>query len=234
MLKIARLLKSTMRYKSTLLKISLFLNLLFALFFVGKRVYYHYYFFFNPPFTETDKWTDFLSRPNDTLANVFIGTSLTAGFPVRREFKSDTVRNVGVSGSKSAFILGRFKTILKHRPRKIFIEAGVNDINFNVRLDTFITNMSTVIQLARRSSARIYIQSILPTRWPRINGLIPTWNAKLKQLCIENNVPFIDLYPHFLDDKGMLDNDLTTGGIHLTAAGYYVWRKQIDYFVKQQ
>lgn len=221
------------KYKPFLLKISLFINLLFALFFVGKQIYYNRRYF-HPAHIEADRWNDFLRRPNDTLANVFIGTSLTAGFPVRREFKSDTVRNVGVSGSQSAFILERFKIVLTHHPKKIFMEAGVNDINFNVRLDTFITNMSTAIQLARRSSARIYVQSILPTRWPQINKSIPIWNAKLKQLCMENNVPFIDLYPHFLDDRGMLDKDLTTDGIHLTAAGYYVWRKQIDYFVKQQ
>ncbi|TFF29747.1 GDSL-type esterase/lipase family protein [Mucilaginibacter psychrotolerans] len=220
-----------MRAKSNLLKFSLFLNLVFVMFFIGKRVYYHYYFFFNPPFTETDRWNNFLNKSNDTLANVFIGTSLTSGFPVHSEFSNDTVRNAGFSGAKSGFILEHFKLVLKHHPRKIFIEAGTNDINFKVSIDTFITNMSTMIQLARRSSARIYVQSILPTRRPGMNEWIPTWNAKLKQLCVENNVPFIDLYPHYLDDDGMLDKDLTTDGIHLTAAGYYVWRKNIQPFL---
>ena len=55
-------------------------------------------------------------------------------------------------------------------------------------------------------------------------------NQKLKTLCKEMNLTFVDLYPYFSDEDNLLKRQLTTDGIHLTEEGYTLWSKQINKF----
>ncbi len=77
---------------------------------------------------------------------------------------------------------------------------------------------------------KVYVQSILPTRVPSIdNGDIVAVNLKLTEMCKKFNsfVKYLDLYPAFVAEDGMLGPNFTEDGIHLTRNAYSLWKKLI-------
>ena len=48
-------------------------------------------------------------------------------------------------------------------------------------------------------------------------------NRMLKELCIKEKITLIDVYPHLLNDKGVLDPKYTFDGLHMNDLGYKVW-----------
>lgn len=66
-------------------------------------------------------------------------------------------------------------------------------------------------------------------RLPAIpNQRIQTLNHQLAELAQLENVEFLDLYPFFVGADGLLQPELTTDGLHLSAEGYAVWRSQLE------
>jgi lysophospholipase L1-like esterase len=63
------------------------------------------------------------------------------------------------------------------------------------------------------------------------NPSIQRLNQRLAAIAREEKVEFLDLYPQFADAQGNLREDLTTDGLHLSPAGYAVWRSQLLSFL---
>lgn len=69
-------------------------------------------------------------------------------------------------------------------------------------------------------------------RLPMItNPSIQRLNQKLALIAREEKVEFLDLHGQFADDKGDLRDDLTTDGLHLSPAGYALWRSHLTSFL---
>ncbi|GAB4322522.1 MAG: hypothetical protein OHK0047_05980 [Leptolyngbyaceae cyanobacterium] len=60
------------------------------------------------------------------------------------------------------------------------------------------------------------------------NSLIRTLNQRLAIVAQEEGAEFLDLHPLFVDSQGNLQDRLTTDGLHLSLAGYQVWRSQLE------
>lgn len=175
--------------------------------------------------------------PVDTGSVIFFGDSITDIAEWGELFKSTKVKNRGVSGDVSLGLLNRLSEVTRHLPSKVFIMIGINDIANNVPDSNIVNNIKTIIQRIRKESpvTKIFVQSILPTN----NGFtdfkrhqdkqehIVAVNNKLKQLAIQNQLVYIDLYSKMLDREAKLDTRYTNDGLHLTAAGYMVWMKEL-------
>ncbi|MEJ7826743.1 MAG: hypothetical protein WKF91_01055 [Segetibacter sp.] len=48
-------------------------------------------------------------------------------------------------------------------------------------------------------------------------------NAALKDLALNRNVNYIDVYESLIDDEKKLKKEYTFDGVHLTSQGYYKW-----------
>lgn len=218
------------KFKRGVFIVSLSLNILFVLFFIGKRFYYSHETLFH---AKVDRWDEYFKSKPDTGEILFLGTSITEGFPVQKEFNNPLVKNMGFAGSISENGVQVIKRVIYRKPKKVFLEFGVNDFKYNISSDTVQAHLITMIDIIKTKSplTQIYVQSVLPTDRDTLNNKIMSYNKKAESICLNEGVTFINLYPVFLRGN-KIDSDLTYDGTHLTDAGYFNWRRQIDDFVK--
>lgn len=175
--------------------------------------------------------------PADTGSVIFLGDSITDIAEWGELFKSSKVKNRGVSGDVSLGVLNRVSEVTRHLPSKVFIMIGINDIANNLADSSIVDNIKAIIQRIQKESpvTKIFVQSILPTnnrfidfkRHQDKQAHIVAVNNKLKELAAQNRLVYIDLYNKMLDGESKLDIRYTNDGLHLTAAGYMVWMKEL-------
>lgn len=220
------------------LVISIAFNVLIILFVAGKR-YYYMHSANSGAGSTYDTWnymrnTLLIDLPIDSNDIVFVGNSITEGFPVTEIF-GQHVKNRGIGGNQTAHILSRIEPIAIGHPKKIFLEAGVNDLNNNVSIDSIYYNFREIINMIRELSPKtsIYVQSVFPTckEYSKLNDVIVGLNTKLLPYCQSSGVNFINVYSA-LASNGELNNAYTADGIHLNGDGYKAWQKVIERYIK--
>lgn len=166
---------------------------------------------------------------------VFVGTSLTEGFPVTELFTRYHIKNRGIGNNKSSHILSRIGKIAAKKPRLIVLEMGINDLLCGIPPDTIIANFDGCIDTIHRFSpnTRIIMQSILPTakEFAWVNASINQTNSKLAATCARRNISFVNINPCFRRNDSM-DSSFTLDGIHVNGAGYSLWEKQLQPYIK--
>lgn len=167
---------------------------------------------------------------------VFIGNSITFWGDWRELTGSDRVKNWGIPGDHTYGILARVDDIVSVKPSKVFILAGINDLAGGLTDSLIVAHLKEIVGriLEGTPETAIYIQSILPTnptfgklnrhyghedRIQQINRLLSEFAENTR------NCTFIDLYTYFLDDAGFLLKEYTWDGVHLTVAGYELWKE---------
>lgn len=172
------------------------------------------------------------SHPTDV---VFTGDSITFYCPWNELYPELSVKNRGIGSDSTFCLLSRIDSIIKTEPDKIFIMTGVNDFAYGYSVEEAYENYLLIIEGLRNSlpTTEIYVQSCLPcalndAKW---NPQIVELNGKLFAYCEENDVEYIDLWQHFIDEEKELAEQYSLDGIHLTAKGYELWKAQIDQYV---
>lgn len=173
---------------------------------------------------------------------VLLGNSLTQGGSWSEYFPQQNPANRGISGDNTLGMLGRLHEIIKAKPSKLFILAGVNDISLGRSNDKILNGIKSIIYQVKEGSpsTTIYVQSLLPInkdvcKYQRMKNKekqIEKLNKEIIQFCKSENITFINLYPHFLSEKRKLDAKYTSDGLHLNEAGYAVWTNQIRKYVE--
>ena len=173
---------------------------------------------------------------------VFLGNSITQAGQWDLYFPDAQPANRGIGGDNTLGMLGRLHEIIKAKPRKLFIMAGINDISLGRSNDKIMNGITSMVYQVKAGSpdTEIYIQSVLPInndfsqykRLQKKEKQIEKLNKELKKLCKKEELTYIDLYPHFLQSKRKLESKYTGDGLHLNDEGYAVWIKQIQDFMK--
>lgn len=168
---------------------------------------------------------------------VMLGNSITEGGKDWAEkLGKPNVRNRGVSGDVALGVDARLYQITPHKPAKIFLLIGINDVSHDVTVDSVMTDIRTLVDHIRAQTpkTKLVLQSLLPIRestgrWKRLQGktdMIPQINARIEALAREKGLTFINLFPHFTEPgTNVMRADLTYDGLHLSKAGYDVWVK---------
>ena len=168
---------------------------------------------------------------------VMLGNSLTEGGKDWAEkLGKPNVRNRGISGDVALGVDARLYQITPHKPAKIFLLIGINDVSHDVTVDSLMTDIRTLVDHIRAQTpkTKLVLQSLLPIRestgrWKRLQGktdMIPQINARIEALAREKGLTFINLYPHFTEPgTNIMRAELTYDGLHLSKAGYDVWVK---------
>lgn len=220
---------------------SLIVNLFFISFLVGKRYYYAHSAVQEASIGRSwgDVWNDdrkdvFESLSISNKDIVFVGNSLTEGFPLTEMFAGRPVKNRGIGWNESRHVVGRIAGIAQFAPRKIFIEMGINDFIAHTSPDTVFNNFKETVRIIRNISPStvIYIQSVTPNGRGYYNNQpsIVVLNSLLKGYCDQENIRFVDLYSLFYKNGG-LDSACTYDGIHFNGKGYAIWKSAIDSLV---
>lgn len=172
--------------------------------------------------------------PDDSKGIVFLGDSHTEHFQLLELLGNCHVKNRGISGDRLRGILKRLDPIIRSKPEKIFIQAGINDLGMRVSKDTIIAQYQRLIDMLHEGTpgSKLYVQSIFPVENkkdrpstycnPRVNKTIPQINSFLKANAAKQNYTFIDIYSSLVLD-GKLNPEYSFDGIHLTAQGYLLW-----------
>lgn len=167
---------------------------------------------------------------------VMLGNSITEGGKDWAEkLGKPNVRNRGISSDVALGVDARLYQITPHKPAKIFLLIGINDVSHDVTVDSVMTDIRTLVDHIRAQSpkTKLVLQSILPIRendrWKKLkgkSGMIPQINARIEALAREKGLTFINLFPHFTEPgTNVMRAELTYDGLHLSKAGYDVWVK---------
>ena len=172
---------------------------------------------------------------------IMLGNSLTDGAEWNELLDNPHVKNRGIVGDIVQGLYERMEPIVKGKPRKIFIMSGVNDVSHGVTGDSIARATEKLIMLIKRRSPRtqIYLQSMLPfnnkvREWKYLKEreqVVVDGNRALEQVAKRQGVTWINLYPLFVDERGLLKAEYTNDGLHLLGPAYLVWRDAIKPYV---
>jgi lysophospholipase L1-like esterase len=164
---------------------------------------------------------------------MFVGNSITEGGNWKKLLNDSTVINRGISGDITFGILNRLDEIIRHKPSRLFLLIGINDISKSIPDEITLENVLTILSKIHSGTptTKIYVQSILPTNnsfkgfsknYDK-NDHVITLNTQLKKYAERMNYTYVDLYTDFLDKESKLEARYSSDGLHLNAAGYAHW-----------
>ncbi|MBU0561649.1 MAG: sialate O-acetylesterase [Bacteroidetes bacterium] len=185
--------------------------------------------------------TLFESLPDDKNEIIFLGNSITDGCNWSELFPDKKIRNRGISGDVTEGILFRLNEITASKPDKIFLMIGVNDLAIGLTPDSLLINYRKILQTVKRETpkTKLFVQSVLPVNEgfgkfanhvTKSNSVLIV-NEGLQKLAHEMNYSYLDLYSSFADENGVLKPEFTNDGLHLTGAGYMLWKSLIEKYV---
>lgn len=166
---------------------------------------------------------------------IFFGDSITEGYNIEKFFPSHKVVNKGKSGNRTSALLERIdKDVYEYNPSKVFILVGINDLCGDVDQEDIIFNIQNIIIgiKTNRHRADIYVEAVYPINANLIkeknvdyafsltNKRVIELNQKIKKVCEESGVTYIDMFNVLSDKEGNLKELYSTDGLHLNNLGY--------------
>jgi lysophospholipase L1-like esterase len=165
---------------------------------------------------------------------VFMGNSITIGWlGVDPDFfKGKPYVDRGISGQTTPQMLVRFREdVINLKPAVVIILAGINDIAENngpSKLEDVFGNIVSMAELAKANKIKVVLSSVLPAfDFPWRKGLEPApkvkrLNEMLKAYAEQTKTVYVDYYSAVVDDKGGMQADLATDGVHPNLKGYKI------------
>ncbi|MBA2352254.1 MAG: GDSL-type esterase/lipase family protein [Burkholderiales bacterium] len=174
--------------------------------------------------------------PERDSAIIFAGDSLTELCPWHELFSNADILGRGISGDTVPGLQSRIDELLRHRPRKLFLMIGINDLLYGKAPEDVLREYRFLIEHIKtlQPDTQLYVQSILPidgARWglpapPNVDADIVRVNETLAKWAGDRFV-YVDLYSLMVSDGNRLDARYSSDGIHLSAAGYSKWREAL-------
>lgn len=168
---------------------------------------------------------------------IFLGDSITDFGDWNELFGNNDIYNRGISGDQTVWALQRLDRIKESKPRKVFIMIGTNDLAVDRSPEDVANNIGRIVKELKTSSpeTEIYVESLFPvngvdfvgkaskkSHWEKGDEIIAT-NRLLEKVCANEGATYIDIYPHLVDDRGLLNPAYTNDGLHLMYDGYAKW-----------
>lgn len=164
---------------------------------------------------------------------VFTGSSSIERWNLDASFPGAAALNRGIGGTRMPDIGSHLDELaLRYRPRTIVLYAGDNDIAAARSPAEIAADFQSIADRVRATlpDTRLVFIGIKPSlaRWTLIAQVRET-NALVRRLCdADRNLVYVDIEASMLDDEGrpraeLFDDD----GLHLSAAGYRLWARQV-------
>lgn len=180
----------------------------------------------------------------DFSDSIFIGDSRTEGLKVYGVLTTSTI--LATRGLMASSVLtdkfvemGNTKVTVidylkKHKAKKIYTMFGINEVGCDISI--FERSYKEFIREIRvvNPDAEIYVQSIIPLVEGRTNEVynnevVARFNEKLKKVCKDENVAFLNVSAAVVNEKGTLEEKYSRDGIHLNEVGLKRW---VNYLIK--
>jgi len=199
------------------------------------------------------QWLDILKQEakaateqNPQNLSILAGDSISLWFPVDLLPEDRHWLNQGISGETSTGLLKRLDIFDNTKPKVIFVMIGINDLIRGESDEVILDNQRQIIRYLRKAHprAQVVVQSILPhgaeaATWEGRDKLLAIPNSRIRQLnqqlqsiAAKRGAKYLDLYPLFANQQGNLRPELSTDGLHLSPAGYLVWRTALQIYTQ--
>ena len=171
----------------------------------------------------------FEQLPTQNGCIIFLGDSQIAHCEWQELVGGDTatVLNRGIAGDYVDGVWARLDEVLRHKPSKIYLLVGVNDLLFQKPLPAIEARYRDIVQRIRRESPNtaLILESLLPVNndvknTGVTNTQIQNLNARILQIARDYALQYLDLYTPLTDANGNLATPYTSDGIHLNGKGY--------------
>lgn len=170
------------------------------------------------------------NRPNnEKFANcIVLGDSITQGLYEYNVLDASLViaeRGVETHRPDDTGLTDMVNKVIEAKPQKLFLALGMNDIVAdNGDAELFIKDYQAVLDklIEGLPDTVIYINSVLPANSSKIAkeacyGNVPDYNEKLKALCEEKKLVFID------NTELVKEEYYANDGVHLSQSYYPEW-----------
>ena len=169
---------------------------------------------------------------------VFYGDSITAGNNFDEIFPDLKIVDCGLGGATIEDLTERVSLVGAHRPAKVFVMAGGNDLNSR-NIDQCVELYRGLLDAIRKECpyAVIYVESMLPIDKAVgyfndcTNPVIRSFNKSIKALAGEYGITYIDIYPAY-EHGGGLDKKYSKDGIHLDPGAFGPWAEIVRPFLE--
>ncbi|WP_429086593.1 GDSL-type esterase/lipase family protein [Aeromonas allosaccharophila] len=160
---------------------------------------------------------------------VMFGDSITEGVDWNEILQDNIIVNRGISGDTTSGLLKRIHQVIAISPSIVFIMIGVNDFGCRVNVEIVFENYKKIIEILRGKGIVVVVQSTIYSseKYKVVNNNIRNLNDKLAEFCQSSNIKYLNLNSVLASNKG-LKEIYTYDGIHLSAAGYLVWKDIIN------
>ena len=175
---------------------------------------------------------------------VMIGDSIVEIYNTSEQFADvdKIVYNRGISGDTSDKLLERLhNNALNIKPSTIFLLVGTNDIGRGISQDVTLENAKKIIIECKQANIEnIVIESVYPVNYNLNKGMVGSrkneqiieYNSKLKALCENQNVTYVDVYSKLTDENGEFNKNYTYDGLHPNETGYDVITAILKEYIK--
>jgi len=183
--------------------------------------------------------------PSERKNVVFVGDSITEGYPLERYFPGRPALNRGIISDGIGFdergVLNRMdSSVFDCNAKAVFLLIGVNDLPHDwVTVEECLDGYREIVRQIRKRlpETQLVLQTLLPTgeRYKKhayLNPRIEQFNTALSTMAKEQSIPLIDLHALYRDEQGMLPADLTRDGLHLLPEAYAPWAEKAASFMK--
>ena len=162
----------------------------------------------------------------------FLGDSLTEGGEFAEAFPNYRVENFGVIGDMSSGVARRLDAVVQAAPAAVFLMIGTNDLDNDgaseeTIVDEVVANVRTIVTELEQAlpDATVVIESVLPTSDATKNEAILKLNLKLANLAADlgGHTAYLGLYERYVGSDGLLKDEYSEDGTHITAEAYEPW-----------
>jgi lysophospholipase L1-like esterase len=183
----------------------------------------------------------------------FIGDSITRRWGAldypellahfRQAFFGWNAANFGWGGDRTQNILWRLDNgeLAGMRPKVFLVQAGTNNLGDfespDERAAAVAAGIEGIVERCRQHApdALVVVTGVFPRRdRPELNASIAAINARLAAYADGRSVRFVDIGDRLVDSAGLLREDMSEDGLHLSLAAYRVWAAALQPIVAER
>jgi len=168
---------------------------------------------------------------------LFLGDSITEGGLWSDLFPDLPTTNRGIGGEATYDLLERVDATI-NEPLAVSLMIGTNDLHGPRALrDTgqIVERTDEIVRRIRAAAPEplLLLNSLLP-RTEHFTAQLRAVNVGYRQVADRYDATYVDLWPAFADDAGVVKQGLTRDNLHLTPAGYLAWADVLRPYLEPQ
>ncbi len=161
----------------------------------------------------------------------FIGDSITAGGFVWADkigVYNLNVWNYGMGGFKTDQIAFYANRVAREKFKFCFVMAGANDgLKTEESILKSWNDYVGILQTLRNAHVEPIVTLVTYREDEKFKKNKDSFNKKVQEYCISNNITVIDLNQYLCDENG-LKKEYSADGVHLKANAYRIWGREIN------